>query len=67
MTPNPKDYRFIRHDVPKGASENVVNLYDEYQTILEIEKQVGWPGVKSENFVLSIIPMIRTLRFYSTS
>lgn len=51
MTPNPKDYRFIRHDVPKGASENVVNLYDEYQTILEIEKQVGWPGVKSENFV----------------
>ena len=51
MTPNPKDSRFIRHDVPKGASKNVVHLYDEYQTILEIEKQVGWPGVKSENFV----------------
>lgn len=51
MTPNPKDPRFILHDVPNDAPKNAERLYDEYRTILELEKQVGWHGVKPENFV----------------
>lgn len=51
MTPNPKDPRFILHEVPNDAPENAKRLYDEYRMILELEKRVGWPGVKPENFV----------------
>jgi hypothetical protein len=75
MTPNPKGPRFILHDVPNDASENAVRLYDEYQTILELEKHVGWPGVKPENFVFKYstydrnsepnIPALSTLQISS--
>lgn len=50
MTPNPKDPRFIRHDVPNGTSRNLLRLYEEYQSILHIAKQGTWNGIKPDNF-----------------
>lgn len=51
MTPNPKYPRFIRHNVPKGASKNLLLLYEEYQTLQELAVQGNWNGIKPENFV----------------
>jgi len=51
MTPNPKDPRFILHDVPNGASENVVHLFEEYQTLKWLAQQENWSGVKAENVI----------------
>lgn len=51
MTPNPKDPRFIRHDVPKGAPEYVVELYEEFQTLHFLAQQGNWSRVKPENIV----------------
>ncbi|MCM1450913.1 MAG: hypothetical protein NC102_01465 [Clostridium sp.] len=51
MTPNPKAPRFIRNEVPAEAPQNMVHLYDEYQTIKQLAKIGNWPGVLPENFV----------------
>jgi len=49
MTPNPKDFRFIRHDVPNGASENAVHLFEEHQTLKWLAQQENWQGVRADN------------------
>lgn len=50
MTPNPKDPRFIRHDVPNGASKNLTHLYKEFQAIQQLAQQGNWRGINSNNF-----------------
>lgn len=49
MTPNSKDPRFIRYDVPIGASENIVHLFKEYQTLKALAQQDNWSGVNAED------------------
>lgn len=49
MTPNPKEPRFIRYDVPKGASKNIVYLFEEFQTLKRLAQRENWCGVKAED------------------
>lgn len=51
MTPNPKGPRFIRYDMPKGAPKNVLDLYEEFQTLHFLAQQENWRGLRPENIV----------------
>ena len=51
MTPNPKDPRFIIHDVPAYASKQLKNFYDEFLKIEENAKNGKWQGITNDNFI----------------
>lgn len=50
MTPNPKDSRFIIHDVPAYASVHLRKFYDEFLRIEENAKNGKWSGITNDNF-----------------
>lgn len=50
MTPNPKDPRFIIHDVPAYASVHLRKFYAEFLKIEENAKNAKWPGITNDHF-----------------
>lgn len=50
MTPDYKDPRFIRHDVPDNASPRAHGLYDDYCNLINIAQNGEWAGVTTQNF-----------------
>lgn len=51
MTPNPKDPRFIIHDIPAYASKQLKKFYDEFLKIEENAKNGKWQGITYDDFI----------------
>lgn len=51
MTPNPKDPRFIIHDVPAYTSVQLRKFHDEFLKIEENARNGKWQEITNDNFI----------------